>query len=227
MWKLKVSEKVGSPWTFSTNNFTGRQIWVYDPDHGTPEERSAVEKAREEYRENRFKVKPSGDLLVQLQLTKENKLDLSSMPPVKIGVTEEITYEAVTTTLRRALRFCSAMQASDGHWPGECSAALFFVPLLVVVLYITGKINVILSSEHKKEILRYIYNHQNKDGGWGFHIEGHSTMLGTSLNYVTLRLLGKEPQVLEKERRWILDHGGLTFIPTWGKVFLSVRSHDT
>ncbi|KAL5731423.1 beta-amyrin synthase [Ranunculus cassubicifolius] len=221
MWKLKVAENFGSPWTFSTNNFTGRQTWVYDPNDGTPEERSAVEQARAAYRENRFKIKPSGDLLVQLQLTKENKLDLSSMQPVKIGDTEEITYEELTVTLRRALRFCSAMQASDGHWPNECSAALFYVPFMVVVLYITGTINVILSPEHQKEMLRYIYNHQNKDGGWGFHIEGHSTMLGTALNYVTLRLLGEDAETLEEARKWVLDHGGLTFVPTWGKVFLA------
>ncbi|KAL6334598.1 hypothetical protein AAG906_019233 [Vitis piasezkii] len=31
----------------------------------------------------------------------------------------------------------------------------------------------------------------NKDGGWGLHIEGLSTMFGTMLSYVTLRLLGE------------------------------------
>ena len=33
---------------------------------------------------------------------------------------------------------------------------------------------------------------QNTDGGWGLHIEGQSTMFGSVLNYVTLRLLGEE-----------------------------------
>ncbi|THG00668.1 hypothetical protein TEA_000086 [Camellia sinensis var. sinensis] len=32
----------------------------------------------------------------------------------------------------------------------------------------------------------------NRDGGWGLHIEGPSTMFGTCLSYVTLRLLGEE-----------------------------------
>ena len=39
-------------------------------------------------------------------------------------------------------------------------------------------------------MLRYLKNHQNPDGGIGLHIEGHSTMFGTSLNYVAARLLG-------------------------------------
>ena len=58
------------------------------------------------------------------------------------------------------------------------------------------------------------------------HIEGPSTMFGTVLNYVTLRLLGQAPdggdRTMEKGRAWILDHGGATAIPSWGKMWLSV-----
>jgi len=32
---------------------------------------------------------------------------------------------------------------------------------------------------------------QNEDGGWGFHIEGHSTMFGSALSYIALRILGE------------------------------------
>ncbi|KAK1586966.1 hypothetical protein Q3G72_008114 [Acer saccharum] len=47
-------------------------------------------------------------------------------------------------------------------------------------VYITGHLNTVFPAEHRKEILRYIYYHQNKDGGWGLHIEGHSVMFCTS-----------------------------------------------
>ncbi|KAJ6935148.1 beta-amyrin synthase-like [Populus alba x Populus x berolinensis] len=104
----------------------------------------------------------------------------------------------------------------------SCLNSLF----LVIALYITGTLNTILSPEHKREMVRYIYNHQNEDGGWGFHIESHSMMLCTALNYVSLRLLGEEPEggkdgAVAKARKWILDHGGVTMISTWGKYFLS------
>ncbi|KAH9289059.1 hypothetical protein KI387_033176, partial [Taxus chinensis] len=67
----------------------------------------------------------------------------------------------------------------------------------------------------------------NEDSGWGLHIEGHSTMFGTVLNYVTLRLLGQgsdggDKEAMEKGRVWILDHGSATAIPSWGKMWLSV-----
>lgn len=69
MWKLKVAEGQG-PWLYSTNNFVGRQIWEFDPDAGTPEEREAVEKARDDYRKNRSPGHPCGDVLMRMQVNK-------------------------------------------------------------------------------------------------------------------------------------------------------------
>lgn len=67
---------------------------------------------------------------------------------------------------------------------------------------------------------------QNIDGGWGLHIEGQSGMFCTALNYVSLRLMGEGMDegdgAMSKARTWILDHGGATYIPSWGKCFLSV-----
>lgn len=60
--------------------------------------------------------------------------------------------------------------------------AAWYATFKIIALYITGGLNAILSPQHQKEIIRYIYNHQNEDGGWGFHIEGHITMFGSALN---------------------------------------------
>ncbi|XP_050908997.1 cycloartenol synthase [Lathyrus oleraceus] len=73
---------------------------------------------------------------------------------------------------------------------------------------------------------RYLFNHQNKDGGWGLHIEGPSIMFGTAMIYVALRLLGEDIDggdgSIEIARKWILNRGGATSIPSWGKIWLSV-----
>ncbi|KAJ0802526.1 putative beta-amyrin synthase [Helianthus annuus] len=97
----------------------------------------------------------------------------------------------------------------------------------VMCLYITGHLNSVFPAEYRKEILRYLYCHQNEDGGWGFYIEGHSTMFGTTLSYICMRLLGEGPDgglngACSKARKWILDHGTATSIPSWGKTWLSI-----
>ncbi|XP_059315695.1 cycloartenol synthase 2-like [Lycium ferocissimum] len=224
MWKLKLSEG-DDPCVRSLNNHVGRQYWEFDQNGGTLEERSHVENIRQHFHKNRFRVKHSSDLILRLQFAKEKKIDMKLENLVKIENEEEISEEAkVMTTLRKALRFYSTIQAEDGHWPADYGGPLFLLPGLVISLFIMGALNTVLSEEHQKEILRYLYNHQNKDGGWGLHIEGHSTMFCTALNYVTLRLLGEDVnnEGMEKARKWIIEHGGVTYIPSWGKFWLSV-----
>nr|QQR13796.1 oxidosqualene cyclase 3 [Iris tectorum] len=226
MWRLKIAEG-GSPWLKTTNKHVGRQIWEFDPDLGTPEEIAAVESAREAFRSSRLTMKHSADLPMRLQLAKENPVGASVFPQrVRLGEHEDVTEEAVSNCLRRAVSACSVVQAQDGHWPGDYGGPMFLLPGLIISLAITGALNSVLSSEHQREIIRYLYNHQNEDGGWGLHIEGPSTMFGSVLTYVTLRLLGEGAEggdgAMEKGRKWILDHGSATAITSWGKMWLSV-----
>ena len=68
MWRLKIADGGNDPYIFSTNNFVGRQIWEFDPEAGTPEERVAVEEARLNFSNNRRQVKPSSDVLWRMQV---------------------------------------------------------------------------------------------------------------------------------------------------------------
>lgn len=68
------------------------------------------------------------------------------------------------------------------------SLVRFLIPGLIITHYITG---VPVSEPMRLELIRYLLNRANKDdGGWGIHIEGISTVFGTALNYVVLRILG-------------------------------------
>nr|AGK62447.1 cycloartenol synthase [Panax quinquefolius] len=224
MWKLKIAEG-GNPWLRTLNDHVGRQIWEFDPNIGSPEELAEIEKVRENFRDHRFEKKHSADLLMRIQFANENPGSVV-LPQVKVNDGEDILEDKVTVTLKRAMSFYSTLQAHDGHWPGDYGGPMFLMPGLVITLSITGALNAVLSKEHKREICRYLYNHQNRDGGWGLHIEGPSTMFGTVLNYVTLRLLGEGANdgqgAMEKGRQWILDHGSATAITSWGKMWLSV-----
>ncbi|CAN1814400.1 Lupeol synthase [Linum perenne] len=227
MWKLKIAEGGKDPYIFSKNNFCGRQIWEFDPHAGTDEEKAQVEDARRSFWDSRHgRVKASSDLLYQFQFLREKRFE-QKIPRVKIGDDKEITYEAATAALRRSVRLLAALQANDGHWCAENSGVNFYFPPLVFALYITGHLNTVLTTEHRREILRYTYNHQNEDGGWGLHIEGHSMMFCTVLNYIQMRILGQDPDggednACQRARKWILDHGGAAAISSWGKTWLAI-----
>ena len=105
-----------------------------------------------------------------------------------------------------------------------------------------GKLDDVLPKHTQVEMRRYLVNHQNPDGGFGLHIEGHSTMFGTVLSYVAMRLLGMsagdeskeeadlagagggEPPTLTmaNARSWIIARGGAVNVPSWGKFYLCV-----
>uniref|UniRef100_A0A9I9E7E2 Terpene cyclase/mutase family member n=1 Tax=Cucumis melo TaxID=3656 RepID=A0A9I9E7E2_CUCME len=225
MWKLELSQGRET----SENNHIGRQYWKFDTNLiPSEEEKAQIQKFYNEFYRNRFQVKHSSDLLMRFQMRKENNKDDEVKLPTQIKITseEEINEEAIEKTLRRGIRFYSTLQTQDGFWPGDYGGPLFLLPALVIGLRVTKALDIALSHHHRHEMCRYLYNHQNEDGGWGLHIEGNSTMLCTVLSYVSLRLLGEEMDgrdgALQKARRWILDRGGATYIPSWGKTWLSV-----
>eukprot|EP00731_Ephydatia_muelleri_P036509 Em0268g1a len=75
--------------------------------------------------------------------------------------------------------------------------------------------------EQKSEMKQYPRNVRRYDGGWGLYTEGKSTVFGTALNYVTMRLLGVIRDVARA--RTLLHHlGGAVCIPSWGKFWLAV-----
>ncbi|CAL5007612.1 unnamed protein product [Urochloa decumbens] len=224
MWKLKIAE--GGPWIKSCNNNIGRETWEFDQNFGSNEEKGAIDSAREEFQKNRFQMRHSSDILARMQLAKENNFSFD-LQQTNDETPVDINPNTVSEILRKALKYFSAIQAHDGHWPGDFPGPLFTTATMIIVLYVTESLGTTLSSEHRKEICRYLYNRQNTDGGWGLHAEGESSMLSTALNYTALRLLGESvddgPDMsMPKARKWIHDHGSATMIPILGKVWLSV-----
>ncbi|CAA2983748.1 beta-amyrin synthase [Olea europaea subsp. europaea] len=227
MWRLEIAEGGNNHYLYSTNDYVGRQTWKFDPDYSMAEDRAEVEKTLQEFWNNR--TYKTTIFINDVESKKALKITgpALTIPQVKVENGEDITYETASATLKRAVHFFSALQASDGHWPAENAGPLFFLPPLVMCLYITGHLNIVFPAEHRKEILRYIYCHQNEDGGLGLHIEGHSTMFCTTLSYICMQILGEGPEGGEnnacaRARKWILEHGTVTAIPSWGKTWLSI-----
>eukprot|EP00924_Labyrinthula_sp_SR-Ha-C_P013057 augustus_masked-scaffold_12-processed-gene-8.5-mRNA-1 protein AED:0.01 eAED:0.01 QI:0/-1/0/1/-1/1/1/0/801 len=122
----------------------------------------------------------------------------------------------------KGCKYYAQLQQKDGFWPGDYGGPMFLLPGLIISCYVT---NIELGEFRRKEMLKYILNHQNKgDGGWPTHIEGISTVFGTSLNYVAVRLLGlsKISEEAARARMFLKLNGGATHAPSWAKLWMAI-----
>ncbi|CAN0467089.1 unnamed protein product, partial [Ectocarpus sp. 12 AP-2014] len=92
---------------------------------------------------------------------------------------------------------------------------------LIVAFYVTGTP---LGEERRAGMEAYLRNHQQADGGWGTHIECASTMFGTVLSYISLRLLGVsvEDGVCARGLKFVRENGGGSMAPSWAKFWMAV-----
>ncbi|CAL5346323.1 unnamed protein product [Camellia sinensis] len=198
MWKLKIAEGRG-PYLFSTTIMLVDKFGSLTLMQGRQKSEQQLKKHEKNIKRNE-KKNELGLYPVLIFLCecslKKENNDIDLSIPPVRLGEKEVAHEAATIALRKAIRLNRVIQASDGHWAAENAGPMFFTPPL------------------------------NDDGGWGFYIEGHSTMIGSALNYVALRLLGEGPdngeRAMTKARQWILDNGSATGIPSWGKTHLSV-----
>ena len=114
------------------------------------------------------------------------------------------------------------LQSDVGSTPSDYGGPLFLLPGFVIACYVT---DVDLSIAKRVEMTKYVLNHQNPDGGWGTHIEGESTLFGSCLNYVALRLLGEtssEAVPSRNARKFLSANGSALRAPQWCKLWLSI-----
>ncbi|KAE8416353.1 terpenoid cyclases/protein prenyltransferase alpha-alpha toroid [Aspergillus pseudocaelatus] len=120
------------------------------------------------------------------------------------------------------LEFFSKLQLPPGNWACEYGGPMFLLPGLLITYYVT---NTPIPPEYATEIKRYLFARQHpEDGGWGLHIEAHSSVFGTCMNYVALRLVGvsEDDHRMIKARGLLHRLGGAIYGPHWAKFWLSI-----
>jgi lanosterol synthase len=195
------SEVVTALWGVKSAN--GRQLWEISED-------VSKELLLEELQSFRFCKQENAN---------NSDLVYRSIKEAKEGSFQ--TGDKVYDALYKAIHFYGQLQEEDGHLPGDYGGPMFLLPGLIIASYVTESP---LPAAYQKLMTHYLLNHQNEDGGWGLHIEGKSTMFGTVMQYVSLRLLGvsEKETYLQSARKWIHENGTALAIPSWGKFYLSV-----
>lgn len=136
---------------------------------------------------------------------------------------EQAQYSEEKNALLKGFHFYQYLQTEEGNFPGDYGGPHFLLPGFVFASYIT---DTPFPKDYQILMKKYMLNHQNEDGGWGLHIEDESTMFGTVLQYVALRILGEpaDAMYMKKAQQWIVTHGGATHLPSWGKFYLSLMN---
>ncbi|RYP78013.1 hypothetical protein DL769_003285 [Monosporascus sp. CRB-8-3] len=120
------------------------------------------------------------------------------------------------------LTFFEKLQLPSGQWGCEYGGPMFLLPGIVFTWYAT---KTPIPWYVATEIKNYLFARAHpEDGGWGLHIEGESTVFGTSMNYTVLRLVGVDPEhpVMVRARGTLHKLGGATHSPHWAKFWLSL-----
>lgn len=129
--------------------------------------------------------------------------------------------EAESAHRRAAARLLSLQQA-DGCWEGEMAWNTMILSQRVILSRITGRMP---GDRDRAGMIRHFEVTRTAEGGWGQHREAPPSVFCTTLAYVALRMLGREPgdPLTEPARCWLrAQPGGVLAIPTWGKFWLAM-----
>jgi len=130
-------------------------------------------------------------------------------------------HKDTSVAITLALQHLQATQSADGSWRGDYGGPVFLLPTLVAATHIMDQP---FDADVERDFIDYFKHNQNRDGGWPLYSGGASYVYTSALCYVALRLLGRpaDDPDLRRGRTWLLDHGGATHVPPWGKFLLAL-----
>ena len=97
---------------------------------------------------------------------------------------EGVRGEVLRRAMRAGIEYYRGIQDDDGHWASDYGGPMFLMPGLIIAARVMGKTEEIIGERRRVEMLRYLENHLNEDGGWGYTSRDTTAMLGAVLRVV-------------------------------------------
>jgi squalene/oxidosqualene cyclase-like protein len=129
--------------------------------------------------------------------------------------------DALSRAISRGIEHLTSTQDASGAWHGDYGGPMFLAPIYLATCYGTG---IQMDPHDRAEMLRYLRNTQNEDGGWGLHIESHSYQFTSCIIYAAMRLhdVPADDPAMVRARKFIRDQGGPLSAASWGKFCLTL-----
>ncbi|HET8668127.1 MAG TPA: prenyltransferase/squalene oxidase repeat-containing protein, partial [Terriglobales bacterium] len=147
----------------------------------------------------------------------ETPAQLNSHAQLRFGQIEGMTGR-LASAIDAAKSHLFSTQHADGYWCGELEAdtTLEAEYVLMHTLLGTG------DAARLQKACRWMFDHQNEDGGWPIYKGGPSEISATVLSYFALKVCGyctSDPRVAKAQER-IEKLGGPTKCNTYTKIYL-------
>lgn len=133
-----------------------------------------------------------------------------------------ITINSPIQAAEQGAKFWALLQQDNGSFISQYKGPTFITIGYIGFHYFCKRP---IAESYRIEMIRFIVNSAHPvDGGWGLHTEDKSTCFGTTMGYISLRLLGLDAShpVCTKALKTLHHLGGAVKCPHWGKIWLAI-----
>ncbi|PWY76040.1 lanosterol synthase [Aspergillus sclerotioniger CBS 115572] len=139
------------------------------------------------------------------------------------GILDSGAAKTASEAIYKGIQFQTNIQVRGlGCWAADLSCIFFVTPMLIIAWYITGAE---IDEAYMIELVRFMFKLQNpEDGGWPTYLHEESSLMGTTLVYIALRLMGvpADDEHLRRGRSYYVRQGGAVYLPGWAKFWLAL-----